>query len=194
MPKGWSLPKGNVSMLFNLWVQGNALMGIAPYRFLKSWDLIPLEERMDMPLVLSAKERASTLARTARTWKAYLSQANDVMLVIQEGAGLTWQQLAALSASEREGSFIASFQAMCRRLHPDISDEARDARRLNEMSYLSVFSALSKKAMLRTTLGKRKRKRAATEQEEESEEEEQTMRRRRRVRRRTGHEEESEEE
>lgn len=97
---------------------------------MKSWDLIPLEERMDMPLVLSAKERASTLARTARTWKAYLS----------------------------------------------------------------VFSALSKKAMLRTTLGKRKRKRAATEQEEESEEEEQTMRRRRRVRRRTGHEEESEEE
>ncbi len=28
VPQGWSLPKGNTSMLFNLWVNGNAAMGL----------------------------------------------------------------------------------------------------------------------------------------------------------------------
>ena len=41
--------------------------------------------------------------------------------------------------------------------------EARDARRLNEMSNLSIYSALSNKEILRRTLGKRKQR--ATEME-----------------------------
>jgi hypothetical protein len=41
--------------------------------------------------------------------------------------------------------------------------EARDARRLNEMSNLSIYSALSNKEILRRTLGKTKQR--ATEME-----------------------------
>ena len=41
--------------------------------------------------------------------------------------------------------------------------EVRDARRLNEMSYLSIYSALSNKEILRRMLGKRKQR--ATEME-----------------------------
>ena len=44
--------------------------------------------------------------------------------------------------------------------------EARDARRLNEMSDISIYSALSNKKILSRTLGKRKQR--ATEMEEES--------------------------
>jgi hypothetical protein len=80
VPQGWSLPKGNVSMLFNLWVKRNAAMGIQPYRFVKSWDLVPLEERSNLLLVLSQQGSADVLARTERTWKVYLLQANNVML------------------------------------------------------------------------------------------------------------------
>ena len=79
---------------------------------------------------------------------------------------MTFTVLTALSAGELELKFIALFAAMCQHMHPNISDEARDAHRLNEMSYLSIYSALSKKEMLCTTLGKRKKR--ATEEEEES--------------------------
>ena len=165
VPKGWSLPKGNVSMLFNLWTQGNAAMGLAPYRFLKSWDLVATEEQLDLQLVLSSQARFAAVEKVTKNWKGYLSQAHDVMLVIQEGTGMTFAALAMLSAGERERKFIALFTAMCQHMHPNISDEERDALRLNEMSYLSIYSALSKKAMLRKTLGKRKK--PATEEEEE---------------------------
>jgi hypothetical protein len=74
---------------------------------------------------------------------------------------MTWQQLFSLSTGEREKAFIESFQAMCRKLHQNIteSDEARDACRLNESSYLSISSVLSgfRKGMLHTLLGKRKK-------------------------------------
>jgi hypothetical protein len=169
VPQGWHLPKGNVSMLFNLWVKGNPAMGIRPCRFLKSWDLVPLEERANLPLVLSAQGRADALSRTARTWKAYLSQAHDVMLVIQDGIGKSWQALESLPATERECAFIASFTAMSERMHPDISDEKRDALRVNEMSYLSTYSKLSKRKMLRTSLGKRKKTQRDPEEENEDE-------------------------
>ena len=43
----------------------------------------------------------------------------------------------------------------------------RDAHRLDEMSYLSIYSALSNKEILRRMIGKRKQR--ATEMEEESE-------------------------
>ena len=78
---------------------------------------------------------------------------------------MTFAELAALSVGEQERKFIASVAAMCPHMHPNISDEERDAHRLNEMSYLSIYSALSKKAMLRKMLGKRKK--PATEEEEE---------------------------
>ncbi len=59
-------------MLFNLWVKGNTAKWIQPYQFLKSWDLVPLEEHLNLQLVLSQQGRANELARTARTWKVYL--------------------------------------------------------------------------------------------------------------------------
>jgi hypothetical protein len=43
---------------------------------------------------------------------------------------------------------------------------------MHELSYLSVFCRLSRKSMLRKTLGKRKRKGPAPEEEEEEDEEE----------------------
>ncbi len=80
-------------MMSNLWVKGNAAMGIQPYLFVKLWDLVLLEEDWNLPLMLSPQGRADALAQTARTWKVYLSQANNVMLVLQAGTGKTWQAL-----------------------------------------------------------------------------------------------------
>jgi len=130
VPKGWQLPKGTVSMMFNLWVHGNAAMHIAPYRFIKAWDLCPSEDRMDLPLVFTLEARAQIVAKTRRTWATYLSQATDVMVFIQEHTRMTWSQLRALSATEREGKFMAAFtdSDMCTRMHGDITEEARMQR------------------------------------------------------------------
>jgi hypothetical protein len=160
VPQGWCLPKGNVSMLFNLWVVGNPAMRIQPYRFLKGWDLQATEAKAGakVPMVLSKAARRKALATTTRTWESYLSQATDVMIVIEEHCGMTFQRLAALSAQDREAKYIEAFQTMCRRLHPGLSDEQLDAKRLYENSYTTVYSALSKQKMLRKCLGKRKQR------------------------------------
>ena len=166
VPRGWCLPMGNVSMLFHLWVNGNASMRLAPYRFLKGWDLQATEESCNLPLVLSPERRAKALATRTQTWRTYLSQATDVMVVIAQHANTTFTALAALQASERERMYIDAFTSMCKALHPDLSDASLDARRMHEASYLTVYSALSKLGMLRRRNGKRKQ---APRPEEESE-------------------------
>eukprot|EP00961_Rhodomonas_salina_P032045 431838-Rhodomonas_salina.1 len=134
VPKGWSLPKGNVSMLFNLWVKGNSALHLQPYCFLKGWDFQATEEKtgVNLPMVLSAAARKKALDTTPATWRSYLSQATDVMIVIEDECGMTFQRLAALSAQDREAKFISAFQALCRKLHPGLSDEQLDAKRLHE--------------------------------------------------------------
>ncbi len=129
VPRGWCLPKGTVSMLFNLWVNGNPAMQIQPYRFLKGWDLVATEDKAGakIPMVLSPEMRKTVLETTSRTWRSYLTQATDVMLVMQQECGTTWQRLSALTAQAREQIFIVAFQKVIRRLH---SDEVLDAKRL----------------------------------------------------------------
>lgn len=177
VPKGWSLPKGNVSMLFNLWVKGNSALHLQPYCFLKGWDFQATEEKtgVNLPMVLSAAARKKALDTTPATWRSYLSQATDVMIVIEDECGMTFQRLAALSAQDREAKFISAFQALCRKLHPGLPDEQLDAKRLHENSYMTIYSALSKKQMLCKSLGKRKQ-RDGEDLEHDSEEEEQGRR------------------
>ena len=159
VPEGWCLPKGNVSMLFNLWVNGNPAKHLRPYRFLKGWDLqAPSEDTagVTVPLVLTIAARKKALVTMTGTWRSYLTQATDVMIVIQNECQMSFQDLQALSAQQREAKFVNAFQNMCKRLHPNVSDEDLDAKRLHENSYMTVYSSLSKKRMLRKTLGKRK--------------------------------------
>ena len=51
-----------------------------------------------------------------------------------------------------------------RRMYPDLSDEQLDAKRMYDKSYMTIYSELSKKKMLRKTLGKRKDHNQASEQ------------------------------
>ncbi len=132
VPKGWCLPMGTVSMLFHLWVNGNASMQLAPYQFLKGWDLQATEERSNLPLVLPPEARAKALTTRTQTWLTYLSQAGDVMLAIAQHANTTFAAFAAMQASERESKFIQAFTAMCQSLHPDLSEESLDTRRMHE--------------------------------------------------------------
>eukprot|EP00287_Rhodomonas_sp_CCMP768_P009665 CAMPEP_0196742104 /NCGR_PEP_ID=MMETSP1091-20130531/44590_1 /TAXON_ID=302021 /ORGANISM="Rhodomonas sp., Strain CCMP768" /LENGTH=73 /DNA_ID=CAMNT_0042088051 /DNA_START=50 /DNA_END=268 /DNA_ORIENTATION=+ len=73
------------------------------------------------------------------------------MIALQEQANKTWQQVADMSAKEREDLFNAAFDATCRRLFPDMSDTARDAKRMLNMSYMTFYKHLSSRAMLRKT-------------------------------------------
>mmetsp|Transcript_14808 Transcript_14808/g.29715 ORF Transcript_14808/g.29715 Transcript_14808/m.29715 type:complete len:173 (+) Transcript_14808:254-772(+) len=138
-------------------------------RWLRAWDLQPLEEKLNLELVWSVEERNKRMQRTTRTWAAYLSQATDVMIALQQETGKTWQQLEATSPMEREQIFNAAFNTMCSNILPDLSDAERDKRRMHEHSYLTFFKLLSKKALLRRTLGKRKRHGQVGQVEEENE-------------------------
>ncbi len=160
VPRGWCLPKGTVSILFNLWVNGNPAMQIQPYLFLKGWDLVATEDKAGakIPMVLSPEMSKTVLETTSRTWRSYLTQATDVMLVMQQECGATWQRLSALTAQARKQIFIIAFQKVIRQLHPDLSDEVLDAKRLYENLYMTMYTALSKHKMLRKTLGKRKQR------------------------------------
>jgi len=103
VPEGWCLPRGNVSMLFNLWVNGNPAKHLRPYRFLKGWDLqAPSEDTagVTVPLVLTIAARKKALVTMTGTWRSYLMQATDVMIVIQNECQMSFQDLQALSAQQ----------------------------------------------------------------------------------------------
>lgn len=160
VPEGWCLPKGTVSALFNLWVAGNQAMRLRPYRFLKGYDLRATEKNAgkSIPLVWTPEVRKKLLKKVSANYRAYLSQARDVMIVISNACEMTFQQLAALSATEREAKYLEAFQSVIKRLHPDKSDEQLDRMRVADNAWTTMFRSLSKAAMLRKTLGKRKRK------------------------------------
>jgi hypothetical protein len=224
VPEGWCLPKGNVSMLFNLWVNGNPAMQLRPYRFLKGYDLqatanspaLSSEQRARITADFSVDAGKKVLDTATLTWRTYLTQARDVMIVIEHESGMKFHHLAALSAQEREKKYIEAFHQMCRyirphtpqshactcvqsrfralrmhmctctstcahaytyarthlrtsahthrRMYPDLSDEQLDAKRMYDKSYMTIYSELSKKKMLRKTLGKRKDRNQASEQ------------------------------
>mmetsp|Transcript_14810 Transcript_14810/g.29720 ORF Transcript_14810/g.29720 Transcript_14810/m.29720 type:complete len:109 (+) Transcript_14810:254-580(+) len=42
-------------------------------RWLRAWDLQPLEEKLNLELVWSVEERNKRMQRTTRTWAAYLT-------------------------------------------------------------------------------------------------------------------------
>lgn len=159
VPEGWNLPKGNVSSLFNLWVNGNQAMHIQPYRFLRGFDLVATEKHAGkfVPLVWTLEMREEMLKELSSSWRSYLSQARGVMIVIADACKMNFQQLAALSATEREEKYLEAFQSVVKRLHPDLSDEQLDRKRVADNAWTTVFRSLSTKKMLRKTLGPRKK-------------------------------------
>jgi len=142
-------------------------MQVRPYRFLRGFDLRATEQHGggDVPLVWSESRRKELLATKTDTWKSYLTQAHDVMLVIENESGLTFQGLAHLPAQEREEKFLQAFQAMCCRLLPGLSDEQIDAKRMPDKSYMTIYRKLSVAKLLRKQVT-RKRKRGEAAQED----------------------------
>ena len=151
VPQGWSLPNGTTSMLFNLWVNGDQAMRIRAHRFLRSFDLAATDEHggEKFPAEMLPAERKLALWKISRTWHSYLTQATDVMIVIEHESGLKFRELAALPAAEREEKFVQAFQAMCRRLEPGMSDEKLDRERLQDKAWMTIYRRLSKKSLLR---------------------------------------------
>ena len=109
-----------------------------------------------MPLVLSPDRRKELIRSKTLTQRSYLSQAHDVMILIEQHAGMKMKQLADLTATAREAKFSEAFTQLCRRLHPDLADEEFDALRMGDRSFTTMYKRLSKKGLLRKTLGKRK--------------------------------------
>ena len=101
--------------------------------------------------------REEMLKELSSSWRSYLSQARGVMIVIADACKMNFQQLAALSATEREEKYLKAFQSVVKRLHPDLSDEQLDRKRVADNAWTTVFRSLSTKKMLRKTLGPRKK-------------------------------------
>ena len=160
VPEGWCLPKGNVCNLFNLWIQGNLSMKIKPYRFLRTFDIVATEETdgKALPEGLDDAERKKHLHDISRAKQSYLSMAVAIFVSIEKECGMTMRELANLSAEAREAKFIEAFCKMCRLLHPDLSQEQLDQRRMHDKAHTTIYKLLQKKNMLRKTVGKRRKR------------------------------------
>ena len=170
VPEGWQLPLGNTSMIFNLFCVGDASKKIRPYRFLRTFGLVATEDSVgkEMPLVLSPDRRKELLRSKTLTLRSYLSQAHDVMILIEKHAGMKMKDMADLTARAREAKFVQAFHQLCSRLHPELTDEELDAKRMGDRSFTTIYSLLSKKGLLRKTLGKRKARANPTAHENET--------------------------
>ena len=159
VPEGWCLPKGNVCNLFNLWIQGDLSTKIKPYRFLRTFDIVATEETdgKALPEGLDDAERKKKLDDISRAKQSYLSMAVAIFVVIEKECAMTMRELANLSAEAREAKFIDGFCKMCRLIHPDLSQEELDAKRMHDLAHTSICKLLQKRGMLRKPVGKRKR-------------------------------------
>jgi hypothetical protein len=135
VPKGWKMPLGNVQTIFSLWFTGFPSENIQPLRFLRASDLVNNDEK------LSEHERLSK----SRLMGSQLSKAKAVITYLVEAvSGRTIRDVANMTSPDRSAFFETAFVDLCTRLHPDLTPEQRDARKLGDAIYVTMYDRIKK--------------------------------------------------
>ena len=126
VPAGWRLPVCNSTILFSLWLDGNARERIQPYRFLRGADLRGQD------------------AREAKKHRAYLAKAKKVMNVIVSECGFSAKDLQSKDSMQRNELFRHAFTRVTNRAYSNLTDKQKRTRRLGDLTYLRLYDAIRK--------------------------------------------------
>ncbi len=122
MPEGFRYPKGHASLIWNLWWGGIQCEGIAPLRKLKAFDLV---KSVDVT-----------------NW----SKSKKVVLAIVGHSGFHVDAIAAMTSIQRADAFEKGFVCLCEECFGLMDMAQWDSRRMNEMSYITLYDAIIKLA------------------------------------------------
>ena len=107
--------------MFGLWLKGNTIEQIGPYRFLWSNDILIDEGTEDGR---KATDRA----------KVNLSKCKYVMTKL----------INAYNKTEFQEAYQNAFQTYVARLYPNIAANTIDLKRVGDNSYLSIYDAMNR--------------------------------------------------
>ena len=120
VPEGFSYPKGRVDMIWNLWWNGIPCDGICPLRKLKSFDLV---KSVDI---------------------TNFSKSKKIIHKIVEHSGVSNETIVGMSDVERRELFEKAYVSLCRYYCGEMDMITWDSRRMNEISYTTLYDTVTK--------------------------------------------------
>ena len=130
VPQGFSLPLCNAQTMFSLWLRGNAVEKIKPYRYLKTRDLECIEFDTD------------TNGKTSKKWEVYRSKVLFVMTKLITETGKSDRELKGMDAKEFDDCFVDAYDKWMMKIYPNYTAADRARKKLGDHVVLTVYDKM----------------------------------------------------